>query len=202
MCGFRERMRISAPSRPSGSPLDHQLLDSRDGLAWVQALRARPGAIENGVAPIQAKRIFEIVEPFPGRLIAAVHQPTPSLKQYRGAEESIRVPPMTRAARRAAEAQNAFPEPSSLATLLGRLEPFRFGRRRLRLQPRLNDAVLREYMRQVGNEVLDDPHVVQRVDRSALAACRTRISCTRASSYHRCSSHRSRTRPRDTSGGR
>jgi hypothetical protein len=74
------------------------------------------------VAPIQAERVFEIVEPFPSRLVAAVHQPAPSLKQYSRAEESIRVPPMARAARRAAEAEDAFPVTVETCAALGATE--------------------------------------------------------------------------------
>ena len=98
MSGVRTLVRICEPSRPSGSPLDHRLLDLGDGLAGIQPLGARPRAVENGVAPIEPERILETIQPLPRCLIAAVGQPALGLKQNGRAEEAIRVPPMARTA--------------------------------------------------------------------------------------------------------
>src|SRR6185437_8959326 len=50
------------------------------------------------------------------------------------------------------------------ASLLQGLESFLLGLRCLRPKPRLDEAVLRKDMREIGNQVLDDPHVRQRID--------------------------------------
>ena len=50
--------------------LQHHLLDLGDGLGRIQIFRARLGAIHDGVAAIQAERIFELVESFAGGFIA------------------------------------------------------------------------------------------------------------------------------------
>ena len=39
----------------------------------VEALRAGRGAIQDGVAAVEPERVFEIVEPLAGCLVAAVH---------------------------------------------------------------------------------------------------------------------------------
>jgi hypothetical protein len=64
-------LRILTLSLPSTSALDHHFLDPGDSFPRVQALGACPGAVENGVAPIEAERVFEIVEPFPRRLASS-----------------------------------------------------------------------------------------------------------------------------------
>src|SRR5678815_3084610 len=77
----------------SAFALNQHLLDPGDGLARVQSPWAGARAVENRVTPIEPERVFEVVEPFPRRLIAAVHQPAPRLQQDGRTEESIRVPP-------------------------------------------------------------------------------------------------------------
>ena len=77
-------MSISTLLRLSASALDHHFLDIGDGLSGVQSLRAGPGAVEDGMAPVEPKRVFEDVEPFACRLIAAVRQPAPSLEKRGG----------------------------------------------------------------------------------------------------------------------
>src|SRR5688572_7833509 len=112
-------LRISSLSLPSGSALDDHLFNPSDRPPRVQSLRACPGAIKNRVTSIEAERVFKIIESFPGRLVAAVHQPAPCLQQHSRSEESIRIPPMARATRRAAKTENAFPVTIDLASFLG-----------------------------------------------------------------------------------
>src|SRR5690349_10728683 len=88
--------------------LDNHLLDLGDSLARIQTFRAGASAIQNGVAPVEAERIFKLIKPFPGRLVTAVRQPAPRLQQHRRTQEAISVPPMAWAAGRAAETQDAF----------------------------------------------------------------------------------------------
>ena len=56
-------------------PLDHLLLDLGDRLGGIESLRAGFRAIQDGVAAIQPERVFEIIEPLAGRLIARIHDP-------------------------------------------------------------------------------------------------------------------------------
>src|SRR5215831_19900970 len=88
-------------------PLDQHLLDLGDGLGGVEALRAGRGAIQDGVAAVEPERVFEIVEPLAGCLVAAVHDPTVRLQQDGRPEEALAVPPIAGTAGRAAEAEDA-----------------------------------------------------------------------------------------------
>ncbi len=124
-------------------PLHHHLLDFRDGLCRVQSLGAGFRAIHDGVAAVEAERVFEVVEAFAGGLVAAVYQPAIGLQQRGGAEIAVAVPPVGRSRRRAAGAEDALVEPVELPAVLIALAPFPFRRRRLRLQPGLSEGVLR-----------------------------------------------------------
>src|SRR5690606_10745092 len=87
------------------------------------------------------------------------------LEQDRRAEIFVRIPPVARAAGRAAGAQDAFVEPVEPGALLGRLEPLLARRwRGLGLQPRLDRGILRVEMGEIGDEILDHVHVRQRRD--------------------------------------
>jgi hypothetical protein len=86
------------------STLDHLLLDVCDRFSGVESLRTGAGAVENGMTTIQPERIFESVQAFACRLVAAVDKPPVGLKQDGRTEETVPVPPVTWAARRAAEA--------------------------------------------------------------------------------------------------
>ena len=88
----------------------HLPLDLGDGQARVEALGACPGAVEDGVATIQAHRVVEGVLALRRALVARVDEPTVRLQQDGGAEVLLRVPPVRRAGRRAARAQNALVE--------------------------------------------------------------------------------------------
>src|SRR3546814_20635375 len=103
------------------------------------------------VAAIEAERIFEIVEPLTGHLVATVGEPAIRLEQNRGAEELVLVPPIDRARGRAARAQEAHVQTVELLTLRQRLDPLLSrGRRRQRLEPRPDRAPCLEYMREPG----------------------------------------------------
>jgi hypothetical protein len=68
----------------SASALNHHFLDIGNCFSGVQPLRAGPGAVEDGMAPVEPERVFEDVEPFACRLVAAVSQPSPSLEKRGG----------------------------------------------------------------------------------------------------------------------
>src|SRR6185437_10015841 len=67
--------RIAGHRAPSVLALGEHLLDRTDGLGRIQVLRARLGAVHDGVAAIQPERILQRVEPLAERLIATVHDP-------------------------------------------------------------------------------------------------------------------------------
>src|SRR4029453_17447953 len=80
----------------SDAALDHQLLDLGDGLGGIEALRASLGAVQDGVAAIQAERVFQVVQALAGRLVAAVLDPAMGLQQHGGAQIAVAVPPVAR----------------------------------------------------------------------------------------------------------
>lgn len=60
------------PLQGSALTLDHHLLYLTDRLSGVQPFWTGSSAVENGVASVEAERVFQLVEPFPGGLITAV----------------------------------------------------------------------------------------------------------------------------------
>ena len=52
-------------------PLDHLQLELGDGFGGIETLRAGLGAVHDGVAAVEPERIFEVVEPLAGGLVAA-----------------------------------------------------------------------------------------------------------------------------------
>src|ERR1044071_3292373 len=107
---------------PSDRALDQHLLDFGDRLRRIEALRAGLGAVHDGVAAIEPERVLEIVEALALGLVAAVAQPAIGLQQDRRAEIALALPPVAGARGRAAEAQDALPQPVELGALLGRLD--------------------------------------------------------------------------------
>src|ERR1700738_1419847 len=75
-------------------PLDHLQLELGDGFRRVEALRACLGAVHDGVAAIEPERVFKIVEPFAGGLVAWILDPARGLQQRGGPEEALAVPPI------------------------------------------------------------------------------------------------------------
>ena len=82
------------------------------------------------MAAIEAERVFEIIEAFSRAFVAAVDQPAIGLQQNGGAEIAVAVPPIARAAGRAAETQNTFIQTVELGAVFRRLQAFAVGRRR------------------------------------------------------------------------
>ena len=96
------------------------------------------GAVHDGVAAIEPERIFQIVEPVPSRLVARIHDVAVRLKERRGSEEALRVPPIAWAGSRAAGTEDALVETVELLTVSMALSPLLLRSRRGRLQPRLD----------------------------------------------------------------
>src|SRR5208282_5336518 len=95
-------------------PLDQRPLEISDDLRRVEVLWASLGAIQDGVAAVQAERVFQIVEPLAGRLVARVHDPALRLQQRGRPEIAVGIPPIARAGRRTAGAQDALVKPVEL----------------------------------------------------------------------------------------
>src|SRR4029077_4999621 len=106
----------------------------------VEMFGAGLGAIHDGVAAVEAERVFQIVEPLAGRLVARIDDPALRLQQRRRAEIALGIPPIARARGRAAGAQDAFVEAVELGPVLVALPPFLLRRRRHRLHPRRSPA--------------------------------------------------------------
>src|ERR1700726_3920528 len=106
----------------SDLPFDQLELELGDRLRRIEALGAGLGAIHDGVAAVEPERIFQLVEPLALGLVAAVGQPAIGLQQDGGAEIALAGPPVGRARGRAAEAQDALPQPVELGALLVRLQ--------------------------------------------------------------------------------
>src|SRR6185437_1616869 len=94
--------------------LDQHALDLGDGLRGIQILRADVRAVHDGVAAIETERVLQRIEPLAGRLVAAVDDPAVRGQQGRGPEKTVAVPPVARAGRRAAGAENAGSGPVDL----------------------------------------------------------------------------------------
>jgi len=118
--------------------------------AWSESRVIDTGLISAQSAP----KYQHLVPPRP--LVSAVSQPSPSLQKHSGAEKAVAVPPMTRAPRRAAEAEDTFVVAIKLAAFLMRLKPLPFGCRSLGFEPRLDRRILRKEMREIGDKILDN----------------------------------------------
>jgi len=83
------------------------LLQARDRLRRIQTLRTAARAVHDPVAAVKAHRVVHPREALRCVLVPAVRDPAVHLLQNRRAEVVLRVPPVARAARRAARAQDA-----------------------------------------------------------------------------------------------
>ena len=78
---FARATRCIAPgTRTSHLPFDHHHLEFGDRLGGVEALRAGFGAVHDGVAAVEPERVFEIVEPLAGGLVAGILDPARRLQ--------------------------------------------------------------------------------------------------------------------------
>ena len=70
------------------------LLNLSNRLRRVQTLRTRPAAVQDGVAPVQAHAVVELIQPLTGRFIARVGDPAVGLEEDGRAEVLLAVPPV------------------------------------------------------------------------------------------------------------
>src|SRR5690606_29926704 len=116
--------------------------------------RAGPRAVHDGVAAIQAERVFQFVQTRASVLVAAVDNPAVGLQQDGRAEITVTVPPVAWTGGRTAGAENALVQAIEVLALLRRLQPLAIRRRRaLRADPRLDRGVLRVEVGEVGHQI-------------------------------------------------
>ena len=94
------------------------LLDLGDGLGRIEPLRTDPGAVHDGVAPIDAHRVIQLRFTLLLLLVARVGQPPESLQKDGRTQVLFRVPPVRRAGRRAARAEDALVETIQLLAVV------------------------------------------------------------------------------------
>jgi len=102
----------------------HLLLDFRNRQARVQALRARPRAVQNGVTSVQTHAVIQSGLTLLLLRVSRVSNPSVALHQNSRAKVFLRVPPVRGAGCRAAGAENAFVETIELLALLLGLQVF------------------------------------------------------------------------------
>src|SRR5690348_9465154 len=91
--------RSLASSDISVLALGQKLLDFSYSLGRVQALRAGPGAVHDGVATVELEGVLEVVQALARGLVAAVRDPAIGLQQDGGTQVAVAVPPVAGAAR-------------------------------------------------------------------------------------------------------
>src|SRR5882672_768032 len=154
----------------TSAALGHHVFGVADRARGVQPFRARLCAVHDRVTAIEAERILQPVKPLPGGLIPTVGKPAIGLQQDRRTEILVLVPPVARARCGAAEAEDALPQAIELGAILGGLPALAVWWRLIRLQPWLDQRVLRVQSGQVRNEILQDRQMRQRRD-----SARTRL---------------------------
>ena len=90
-----------------------------------EALRAGIGAVHDRVAAIQPERVLESVEALARRFVAGIDEPAIGLQQGSGTEIAVAVPPIARAGRGAAGAQDALVQTVELLAVLRRTAAIR-----------------------------------------------------------------------------
>lgn len=72
----------------------HLLLDLGNGLTRVKTLGAGSGTVKNGMAPVQAHGVLEVLLSLGGALVTRIGEPSVRLKQDSGTKVLLRVPPV------------------------------------------------------------------------------------------------------------
>ena len=84
----------SSRNHSSSSTQRHRLLNLRNRLAGIQALRTRPRTIQDGMAAIQTHAVVQRLFPLDLVLVARVGEPAVGLEEHGGAEVFFAVPPV------------------------------------------------------------------------------------------------------------
>lgn len=143
----------------------HILLDLSNSTGGVQTLGASPRAVKDSVATVQREGVLELLATLSTMRITRVSHPAVCLHQDGRAKVRIAIPPVRRASRGTAGAQNALIQAVQVTAFLRALEVFAATRRWASgLEVWLNAAVLLVELRQVRNQILDDVRVRQGVN--------------------------------------
>lgn len=95
----------------------HLLLDLGNRETGVKTLGACPGAVEDGVATVQAHGVVESLLALGVSLVTGIGEPSVRLEKDGGSEVLLGVPPVGWAGGRAARAENALVETVQLSAL-------------------------------------------------------------------------------------
>mmetsp|Transcript_3554 Transcript_3554/g.8556 ORF Transcript_3554/g.8556 Transcript_3554/m.8556 type:complete len:255 (+) Transcript_3554:104-868(+) len=144
-------------------------------------LGADLGAVHNGVAAVELKCVVQFLQSLRSGRVPRVLDPPVGLHENSRSQVLVGVPPVGRTGRRAAGTEDALVHAVELGTVLLGLQEFALqlgvavgagrgpGRLFLRgLQPRLDAPVLLVKVAHVGDQVLQDIHVGERVDLGGL----------------------------------
>ena len=129
------------------------------------------GAVHDGMTPVELEGIVELGETFLGMIVTRVLNPPIGLHKDGRSEVLVGIPPVRRARRRAASAEDALVHTVKLGPVLSTLEVFgltvclALGI----LEPGFDGAVLFVEVTHVGDQVLHDVHVGEGVDFGGLA---------------------------------
>ena len=141
---------LHTTNNPKG--MNHYYLQLVDRSSRIEILGASMRAVHNRMASIQLVRIVQTLQSLLRHLITRIGDPSVRLLQNRRAQILIAVPPVRRARRRAAGAENALVQTVQKQTILVRLQVLHLvvrAHRRLLLQPRLDRRVLLVEVRQI-----------------------------------------------------
>ena len=130
----------------------NRMLQLVDRSTRIQILGASMRAVHNRMAAIQLVRIVQTLQSLLRHLITGIGDPSVRLLQNRRTQVLISVPPVRRARRRAAGAENALVQTVQKQTVLVRLQILHLvvrAHRRFLLQPRLDRRVLLVEVRQI-----------------------------------------------------
>jgi hypothetical protein len=160
----------SAAVATVASSLMRQLfLDLGNGLARVQVFGTDLGTVHNGMTTVQFEGIIEFGQTLAGAGVARVLDPSVGLHQDGRAQVLVGRPPVGRTGGGATGAEDAFVHAIQLGPVLTRLQVLALATVRLGtavrgLQPRFDGSVLFVKVAHIGDQILNDVHVRQRVN--------------------------------------
>mmetsp|Transcript_14006 Transcript_14006/g.27312 ORF Transcript_14006/g.27312 Transcript_14006/m.27312 type:complete len:232 (+) Transcript_14006:129-824(+) len=151
---------------PMFSLLGKPLLDVCNRLPRVQMFRTNLSTIHDGMTTVKLKCIIQLRQSFVRKLITRILNPPVCLHQHSRSKVLIGIPPIGWASGTAACAKDTLVHSIKLCAILASLKEFSLALRLavLSLKPGLNGAVLLVEISHIGNQILDNIHVRQRVN--------------------------------------
>lgn len=99
-----------------------QFLDLGNCLTRIETLRAGACAVHDGVAPVNAERILQLVQPSGRRFVTGIDNPTVGLHKDGRTKILVAVPPVRGTRGGATSTQNALVQTVQLGAVVHRLE--------------------------------------------------------------------------------